>query len=403
MPNLFSRLEMQPDDPVLRQLAEYRQDTRPDKLDIGVGVYKDDHGATPVMRAVTAAEERIAAAAPSKAYEGIRGNEAFCERVLDLVCGPESKARKEGRLWAATTIGGSGALHLGMEFARVTLGAPRLWLPSQTWANHYNLVEPLHYDLRTFPYEADGNGVVDFSKALEGLEGARPGDVVLFQGPCHNPTGCDLSYDNWQQLAAFVAEREVLPLIDIAYHGLADGLEEDVKGVRYFLDHVSEAMITYSFSKSFGIYRDRTGALIVQAMSTDEAKAAGSNLLSIALTEYFMPSGHGPSVVDTVLGDPDLHKMWSEELDEMRRTVNERRVALANALVAATGSNELSGIAKHKGMFSTLPLDPEKLEKLKQEHGIYIPPSGRINIAAIPSDRVEEVAQHIAAAMDQPA
>ena len=374
MDTFLSNFAARPPDPLLGISEAFKADPRPEKLDLGVGIYKDAGGATPVLGAVKAAEALILERQVTKAYEGPRGNGAFCAAMERQVFGEQSEALSDGRVASFTSPGGCGALFLAMSLAAAAAGREALG----------------------YPYMDPATGHVAFEAMMDALRMARPGDIVIFQGPCHNPTGVDLSLEQWAYLGDFCARQMLFPLIDVAYQGFGVGFEEDVDGVRAFLAACPETMVAYSCSKNFGLYRERTGCFLLQAGSAEAARAAASHVAEIARAVYSMPPAHGAAIVETILGDDTLRTQWRAELDGMRTRMQTLRRGLADALNKTLGTDAFAPLASQKGMFSMLPLQGPATELLRLQFAIYMPASGRINIAGLPEDGLEQLASQLA-------
>lgn len=385
-----------PADPLLGLMAAFRADPRDGKIDLGVGVYRDEAGNTPILAAVRAAEERLLTSETTKAYEGPRGNGAFCEAVEGLIYGPEAPARREGRVISLTAPGGCGALFLALSLAARLSAEGRVWVSDPTWPNHAALVAAAGRELKSFPYLDTETGGVAFPQMMDALRQARPGDIAIFQGPCHNPSGVDLTAEQWAYLGDFCARELILPVLDIAYHGFGDGLEDDIAGIRAFLGAAPEAMMSYSCSKNFGLYRERTGCFLLQADQASEAQAAATHVAEIARAAYSMPPAHGAAIVATILADSELTTQWREELSGMRERMQSLRAALADALNARTTAGRFDALKTQKGMFSILPLQGPVTELLRLQQGLYLPGSGRINIAGLTSGSIDTVADRLA-------
>ncbi|MEO1043487.1 MAG: amino acid aminotransferase [Pseudomonadota bacterium] len=378
-------------DPLLGLLAAVRADTRPGKVDLGVGIYKDAAGQTPVLASVRAAELKRIDAETTKSYESAQGNPVFGQEIGRLVLG-----ELQDRHAVFATPGGSGALHIAMRFLQRLSPQGRLFVSKPCWPNHLGIAKALNIPVVDYVYAPKGDGYPDFDQVLADLEDLQAGDAVLLQGPCHNPTGTDFNAEQWAALADKIVAVGALPLIDMAYQGFAYGLDEDVAPLRAFLAKVPEALITYSCSKNFGLYRERTGALLVQAATADAVDRSKSHLASIVRTVYSMPPSNGPAIVAHILSDPALERQWREELDGMRDRLRTLREGFAGALVRAANDDRFHVLAQEKGMFSILPLTKEAILTLREEHAIYMPGSGRINVAGLPEDRLEEIAAAIA-------
>lgn len=373
---LFSHLSSQPADPLLRLITEFREDPRKDKLDLGVGVYRDETGATPILRSVKEAEQRLLDTQMSKSYLGPEGNLAFAAALKRLVMGDDA------RIACVQTPGGTGALRLAMEvITRANTGAT-VWVGTPTWPNHNALLAATHLPVRSYRYTTAAG--IDFSGMLKALSGARRGDVVLLHGCCHNPSGADLSTTQWAELAEILATRGLLPLIDLAYQGLGEGFEADGDAVLKLLRQCGEGLLAYSCDKNFALYRERVGALFVLAKDASTAQTVFSNMLTCARTNWSMPPDHGGAIVQTILDDNALRADWRAELDSMCARI----IGLRKALAAA--APQLGFLALQKGLFSLLPVTPETVAQLKAQYGIYMASSGRINVAGFTIETIPQ-------------
>jgi aromatic-amino-acid transaminase len=369
MVSIFSQMQMQPADPLLRLITEFRDDPRTDKIDLGVGVYRDETGATPVMRAVKFAERKLCDQQASKAYLGPEGNLGFASALKRLVTGDDACVS------CIQTPGGTGALRLAMDVIAHTRPGATVWVGMPTWPNHTALLQAAGLHVR--PYRYLTHAEVNFTAMMAELEKAEAGDIVLLHGCCHNPSGVDLSPDQWEQLAELLRARGLMPLIDLAYQGLGDGFEADAGPALKLLCHCGEGFLAYSCDKNFALYRERVGALFVRTPQAGIAETVFSNLLKAARTNWSMPPDHGGAVVQIVLDDPVLRADWQGELTSMRNRINGLRRAVA---VAAP---RLGFLAQQKGLFSLLPLTPEAVDRIKKRHGVYMAASGRINVAGL--------------------
>ncbi|WP_259780268.1 amino acid aminotransferase [Aestuariispira ectoiniformans] len=387
---MFETLKPAPGDKILALIAAYREDTRPDKIDLGVGVYRDDKGATPVLRAVKEAEKRLWIEQDSKAYLGLLGDVGFNEAMVGLLFGATTVTE---RVRAVQAPGGSGALRiLGELIARANKDAT-VWLSDPTWPNHGPVMINAGLKTKTYPYFDAASASVRFDAMVEALKQAGPGDVVLLHGCCHNPTGANLTIDQWQVLADLAVERGFLPFIDIAYQGFGDGLEEDAAGLRLMAGRVPEMLVAASCSKNFGLYRDRVGCAMLMGASAEQANASLSQLTSVTRGSYSMPPDHGAAAVRMILTDPALKAAWCKELDEMRNRMLSLRQGLADALRRGSNSDKYDFVAEHRGMFSLMGTTSDQVRRLREEFGIYMVDDGRINIAGLPEDRVEYFAK----------
>ena len=367
-------------DSLLALIALANADTRPEKIDVGVGVYKDGSGKTPVMRSVKAAEKLLWEQQDSKAYLGGAGDTVFPKLIAPILLGPHAS---DERILGLQTPGGCGALTLGMMLVAAANPEARVLVGLPTWPNHVPIVigaglEPVTYDY----YDRDAHKV-RFDELLATVSEARPGDVVLLQGGCHNPTGADLDAGQWATVTAAIVERQLLPVIDLAYQGLGRGLEEDAAGLRGVLDACDEVIVAQSCDKNFGVYRDRVGCLFIKTGSLAASKIAMGHVLQIAREMWSMPPDHGAAVVRTVLEDDALRADWLVELDDMRGRILSLRARLAEA------HPDLAFIATQNGMFSMLPLSPAQVLSLREEHAIYMADSGRFNILGLADDAVD--------------
>lgn len=386
-PGLLDCLTAQPIDPLLGIIGAFRADPRPAKIDVGVGVYKDEHGATPVFAAVKEAEARLLAGQSTKAYLGPEGDIGFFELLRPLVLGA---GLDNGRVSGLQTPGGTGALRLAAELiaaanpdARVLVGVP-------TWPNHLPILAAAALKVDPYPYFDVPTQTITFAAMADALERGRPGDVVLLHGCCHNPVGADLDQAQWQAVAAIVARRGLVPLVDLAYQGLGAGMEQDARGARTVLAAADEGLLAYSCDKNFGLYRERTGALFALSRSREAAAVTQSNLLSLARAAWSMPPDHGAAVVRVILEDPELTASWSAELDGMRRRIVGVRDRLAGL------HPMLAPLAHHFGMFSTLALTPAEVDRLRIERGVYMAASGRISVAGLTSKTIAPFAAALA-------
>lgn len=360
-------------DPLLKIIKMLREDPRQDKIDLGVGVYKDASGNTPVMRAVKGAEALLLANQKTKTYVGQQGDVDFLKLVGQLAFGEMAH-----EFVSIQAVGGTGALRLGCDLLRES-GAKRVVLPQPCWPNHPSIVRAARLEPIDVPFFSIAEQRIDLDGLIAGLDRAEPGDGVILQACCHNPLGADFTLEQWKALADALNTRGLIAFIDLAYQGFGDGVDEDVAGARALLERVPEAVMAVSEAKSFGIYRERVGALYVKAAEKARA-AAMSNLAAIARANYSMPPDHGAGIVREVLSDSTLRTIWRDELDEIRGHIKRTRLALAAERV---NSLPMHLIADQKGMFSTLPLNEEQITVLRETHGIYMTDAARINVAGL--------------------
>jgi aspartate/tyrosine/aromatic aminotransferase len=377
---MFESLKQLPQDPILQLMQMFRDDTRPDKVDLGVGVYKDDAGNTPIMASVHEAERRLLEGETTKSYVGPAGAAGFNEAMARLILGNTNSLIRDGRTSVIQTPGGCGALRMAAEFLRLCQPDTTVWVSTPTWANHMPLLGGAGLNIREYPYLNRVTLTVDFPAMLETLEGARAGDVVLLHGCCHNPSGADLTFEQWRAITQLIQRKGLLPFVDMAYQGLGEGLEEDAAGVRYLAGQVPEMVIAASCSKNFGLYRERTGALMLISATGVTNIAATSQLLSVVRSHYSMPPAHGAAIVETILGDDALRAVWQSELSGMCERILSLRHAFAEALAPV---GDFGFIAQQRGMFSFLGITPEQVRQLQEEHGIYMLESSRMNVAGL--------------------
>lgn len=373
---MFQVLKPQPDDPLLSLIKAFHNDPRPEKIDLGVGVYRDDTGETPVMEAIKQAEGLLLEGQKTKAYLGPAGDKGFVEAIAGLVSGPGAKVRA----WTGLqTPGGTGALRLALQLVHQAAPQASVWLGAPSWPIHAFILDDVRQRARSYPHVDPATGDFNLGAALEAISKARAGDVFLLHGCCHNPTGVDPTPQDWAAVSAALKAQGVLPLIDLAYHGLGDGPENDLVGVRAILADHDRLLIAYSCDKNFGLYRERTGALLAFGADAAETDVLHSNLAGAARVLWSMPPDHGAAAVRVVMEMQDLAALWRRELNAMAARLKDVRMQLAQA--GTISGVDLSAIAKQRGMFSVLPLTPAQIMRLREERGIYMAGSGRINVA----------------------
>ncbi|MBN9236294.1 MULTISPECIES: aromatic amino acid transaminase [Phyllobacteriaceae] len=394
---MFEDLQPAPTDKILALIGLYRADPRTDKVDLGVGVYKDRAGKTVVMRAVRAAEKRLLETQDTKTYLGLAGDLAFNAAMADLVFG---KSADVTRIRSAQAPGGSGALRLAAELLKRTRPDAVVWISNPTWPNHIPMMRGAGLTVREYPYFDAESGTVRFDAMLAALKEAKSGDAVLLHGCCHNPTGANLTAAQWAEVADLLVARGLLPFVDIAYQGFGEGLEADAAGLRIVAGKVPEMLVAASCSKNFAVYRDRVGAAMIMGRTGPEADMAQGHMLAAARTLYSMPPDHGAAAVRIVLEDKDLRADWEAELEEMRQRMLRLRVAFAEALRRQSNSDRFDFIAEHRGMFSRLGLREDQVERLRAEHGVYMVGDSRINVAGLPEDGLDKLAKAIVSVLD---
>lgn len=391
---MFDDLKLQAPDPLLSLIGQYAADPRRDKIDLGVGVYRDDNGRTPVFGAVKAAEQRLVDTQASKAYLGPDGDPAFVDAIAGIALGALPADRAVSGL---QTPGGTGALRLAADLIAHTLPKARLWLGLPSWPNHAAIFDLAGVPVQGYPlYDVATQSLMP-EKILAALRQAEPGDVVLLHGCCHNPTGADPDLALWSQIIDIVLERGLLPLVDVAYQGLGAGFEQDAEALRLIVSRVPTCLIAYSCDKNFGLYRDRVGALLVVSPQAERSRIVHSHLMNLARGNYSMPPDHGAAVVRTILDDPALRAQWRAELDGMGERVRSVRMQLAT--YGRIGPVDLGVLAHQRGIFALLPIAPEATEQLRQDHAVYMARSGRVNLAGLVNASIPAFAQALAAAV----
>ncbi|MBL4614209.1 MAG: aspartate/tyrosine/aromatic aminotransferase [Magnetovibrio sp.] len=396
---MFEKFAQLPADPILGLMAAFRTDTNPHKVDLGVGVYKDPTGNTPVLSAVKLAEQVCLDEETTKAYIGPAGDAGFNDAMTTVVFGAEALATQDDRIRTVQTPGGCGALRMAGELIKRALPNATMWVSDPTWAYHTPLFEGAGLTLKTYPYFDAQNGTVRFDDMMECLNQVKAGDVVLFHGCCHNPTGVDLSNAQWDEVVQLATKSEFLPFVDLAYQGFGDGLNEDAYGVRALAAQVPEMIVAVSCSKNFGLYRERTGAVMLVSPSSESANAALSQQLNIIRGNYSMPPAHGAAIVRIILADPKLREDWQTELKLMRDRIRDLRVLFADKMQQRGVERDFSFITRQKGMFSFLGISEQQVERLRTEYSIYIAPPSRINIAGINDANVDYLADAIASVL----
>jgi aspartate aminotransferase len=394
---LFQRLDQLSADSILGVMAKYRADPSAMKVDLGVGVYRDLSGNTPVLASVRRAEQEILAVQTTKSYVAAAGREEFNSAVEALVLGVGHAARRNRRARTVQTPGGCGALRVGAELIRVSAPAVTVHVGDPTWGNHTPLLGSSGLKLERYPYYDATAHRLRFVAMLERLERATAGDVVLIHACCHNPTGADLDSAQWQSVVQLLERRRLVPFLDLAYQGFAADLDTDAAGVRLVTERLPEALIAVSFSKNLGLYRERVGALIAIGESESRADAISSHVLQIARSIYSMPPDHGAAIAAHIFATPVLKAQWLEELTAMRTRIAEMRALLAEELRKVTGDASFDFIRTQHGMFSLLGASPEVVERLRAKHHIYMTPDSRMNLAGIMPHNASYVAGSIAA------
>ena len=395
---IFANLEKLPPDPILGVTTAFRGDPSPGKIDLGVGVYRDDAGNTPVPAAVRDAERALLDEQATKTYVGPMGNVVFNQRIVEMALGPVA-ARLNERTTTIQTVGGCGALRIGAELIRASQPDAIVHVSDPTWANHEPLLGSSGLSLQRYPYYEAANRGVAFERMLEHFQRLPNGSIVLLHACCHNPTGADLDAGQWVALAGVIESRGLVPFVDLAYQGFGDDLETDVQGLRLLATRVPQLLLALSCSKNFGLYRERTGALAVIAESATAAAAIATHQARTARRMYSMPPDHGAAIVACLLGDRALRAAWESELAGMVSRMKALRELLAGHLAARRPDLDFSWVTRHRGMFSLAGLGDAAIGELRSKHHVYVPPDGRINIAGVSATNVDRVADSIVAVM----
>lgn len=387
---MFESLKEQPADKILALMQTYREDPRDGKIDLGVGVYKDASGNTPIMSAIKNAEQQLWEAETTKAYTGLAGDPAFADAMVAMVLGD---AVPRANVAAVATPGGTGAVRQGFDMVRMANPDAKVFVSDPTWPNHLSILKHMGMNMVPYRYFDEESRGVDFGGMMEDLAQAGPGDIVLVHGCCHNPTGANLNMTEWKVLVDLLIKTGATPMVDIAYQGFGDGLEEDAAATRLIASSVPETIIAASCSKNFGIYRERTGLLMAVAANPSAHKLNQGTLAYLNRQNYSFPPDHGARLVTMVLSDDALRAEWAAELEEMRNGMLGLREQLAAELQRLSGSDRFGFIAQHRGMFSRLGATPEQVERLRAEHGIYLVGDSRLNIAGLNKDSVPILAK----------
>lgn len=398
--SMFEHISRVPGDAILGLIDAFKNDPRSRKIDLGVGVYRDNEGNTPILSTVKAAERHLVEHETTKSYIGSHGAEEYGQQILSLVFGVDSDILAQHRASLTQSPGGTGALRLAADFLRVNLAGRRIWISDPTWPNHIGIFSAAGIEIQRYPYVDDQNRFV-FDQMLDALRQIPKGDVVLLHACCHNPTGYDLSHEQWQAVLEVLRERCLLPLIDMAYQGFGHGLDEDAYGVRLLSAHLDAMIVTFSCSKNFGIYNERTGALILVAGNQEEMENVRSQAALTARENYSNPPAHGASVVSHILSNDTLHQQWLSEVSEMRQRIRSLREQLVNALESHGLRERFTCILEQNGMFSYLGISPEQVDYLRDEYGIYMVRSGRASMAGLRTEQIDYMAAALADAVEK--
>lgn len=396
---MWKEIEAAPADAILGLTEAFRKDSRPDKVNLGVGVYKDDAGSTPILKCIKAAEERLVAAETSKGYLPISGSPAYTDGVQRLLFGAESEVTASGRAATLHTPGGTGALRVGADLLKQFNPGAKLWVSTPTWANHKGIFSAARFEIGDYPYYDAASRGVDFEAMIAALEQVPAGDVVLLHVCCHNPTGVDLDAVQWARVIQTAASRGWIPFLDFAYQGFGEGIEQDRFAVEQVAAAGIDCFIASSFSKNFGLYNERTGALTIVSPSAAEAEVALSHAKVTVRVNYSNPPAHGGLAAAAVLADPVLYDQWTGEVADMRDRIRSMRAALVDGLAARGVEQDFSFINAQRGMFSFSGLSDAAVSWLREHRGIYIVKGGRINVAGLTSANIDYVCDAVAEAL----
>ena len=393
---IFSTIEQAPADPLFGLNDAFKADQRAEKVNLGIGVYKDENGTTPILSVVKQAEARLLDKEKSKVYLGIEGEAQYNLGVQKLLFGQESYLLEQNRVATLQAPGGTGALRLGAEFLVRQTASRTIWVSNPTWANHNNIFSTAGLDIKSYGYYDSKSHGLDFEAMVADLSHAQAGDIVLLHGCCHNPTGIDLSPEQWNKIADLCVKNGLVPFFDFAYQGFGNGTEEDAQGLRIVAAKVSELLVANSFSKNFGLYNERIGALTLIAGDADTVQKSYSQVKRIVRAMYSNPPAHGALIVSTILNDTELNAQWQVELKQMRERIAKMRQLFVDTLKAEGVTQDFSFISNQIGMFSFSGLSKEQVERLKTEFAVYIVGSGRISVAGMTKQNVPVICKAIA-------
>ena len=382
-------------DPILGLTEAFKKDPRSNKINLGVGIYKTDQGDTPVLDCVKKAEQILLQSEKTKSYLNIEGLAAYASVVQQLLFGRNSDIIADNRAATAQAPGGTGSLRIAADFMVKQLGVKRIWVSNPTWANHGNIFKAAGLEIVEYAYYDAENQALDFDGMLQSLGQTKAGDAVLFHGCCHNPTGVDPTIEQWQKISELANKQQVIGLFDFAYQGFGVGIEEDAQGLRAFAKANNELIVANSFSKNFGLYNERVGAVTLVAKSEEVAKSAFSQVKSIIRANYSNPPSHGAAVVATILANEELTQLWHDEVAQMRERIAQMRTLFVEKLTHYGAQGDFSFITRQCGMFSFSGLNKAQVETLKVEHGVYIVGSGRISVAGMTSNNIDDLCQAI--------
>jgi aspartate/tyrosine/aromatic aminotransferase len=396
---MFETLTAAPPDAILGLTEAFKKDENPDKINLSVGVYQDASGTTPVLESVKEAERRLVETETTKAYMPISGNPRYGELVRRLLFGDDHEVVTSGRAATIHAPGGTGALRVAGDFLKTSLPHSGVWVSKPTWPNHHGVFTAAGAHLEEYPYFDAANNCLGFEEMLAWLKELQTGEVVLLHGCCHNPSGIDPTPEQWKQIGDVISERKLLPLVDFAYQGFADGIEQDAAGLREICRPGQELLVASSFSKNFGLYRERVGALTAVTADAAAAAVVMSRLKQTVRANYSNPPAHGGGIVATVLDDEELTAKWENEVAEMRDRINGMRQSFVDAMKERAPEHDFSFITQQRGMFSFSGLTPMQVDELRSKYSIYIVGSGRINVAGITPANLDRLCDAVAAVL----
>jgi aromatic-amino-acid transaminase len=393
---MFEQVSMAPADPILGLTDAFKKDERTHKINLGVGIYKNEMGQTPILATVKEAEKRLLAEETTKSYLTIEGIAAYGEAVQRLLFGQDAEIITSQRARTAQVPGGTGALRTGADFAVTKLGIKKIWVSNPTWANHGNVFKTAGLEVAAYDYYDAATKDMDFDAMVASLKAVKAGEMVLFHGCCHNPTGIDPTAEQWEILAKLMAEIGAIPFFDFAYQGFGNGVEEDAQGLRVFAEYNKELLIANSFSKNFGLYNERVGGITIVASDTDVAEKAFSQIKAGIRSNYSNPPSHGAAIVTTILNDAVLYEQWVSEVADMRNRIQEMRDLFVATLKEKGVKGDFSFISRQLGMFSFSGLTVEQVNRLKEEFAVYIVGSGRISVAGMTKNNMQPLCDALA-------
>jgi len=398
-PSLFSSVQMAPKDPILGLTETFLADQRPEKVNLGLGVYYDDQGKLPLLRAVKRAEEARVAKGLPRGYQPIDGPAAYNKAVQALLFGKASPVLASGRVVTIDALGGTGGLRVGAEYLRRLCPDSRVAISDPTWENHRGVFESAGFTVQSYTYYDPQSHGLDFGGMVQSLKGMPERTIVLLHACCHNPTGVDLNLQQWEEVVALCKAKQFIPFLDLAYQGFGDGIDEDAAAVRLFVESEMPFLVASSFSKSFSLYGERVGALSLITADADEAARVLSQIKRVIRTNYSNPPTHGGGIVSDVLNSPELRALWEQELGEMRDRIRQMRVAFTEKLKALGTKQDFSFVTKQRGMFSFSGLSTQQVDRLREEYAIYAISTGRICVAALNSNNIDRVVRAVASVL----